>query len=379
MATDCAFDSGRRRLLAAMGLALAWPHCALAEPKAASRSVLVSGYYRKHGNTLDNQLKWQAPLDGRVSSIDLSFRGHGLYAHPTRPATVVLVARRPGTQLIMVDLARGDIVRQVSSAAKRHFYGHAVFSNDGSLLYTTENDFTNARGVIGVRDSETLEVVAEFPSGGVGPHDVRLLSDGRTLVVANGGIRTHPEQPRRKLNIPDMRPNLAYVDRIDGELLERHLPPDHQLSVRHLSVADDDQVIAVQQYEGKRNKLVPLVLFHRRGAALRVPRSDDRTLRRMNWYTASAAIDHASRTAMVTCPRGNLVTLWDTERDHLIRSLDIRKPYGVALAPDRRNYAVSCADGALYEVALDGGRIDRLQAADGGAWDNHLIWIDRSV
>ena len=40
-----------------------------------------------------------------------------------------------------------------TSKPYRHFFGHGVFSADGKLLYTTENDYQNARGMIGVRDA----------------------------------------------------------------------------------------------------------------------------------------------------------------------------------------------------------------------------------
>lgn len=37
--------------------------------------------------------------------------------------------------------------------------------------------------------------VGEFPSHGIGPHEMTVLRDGRTLVVANGGYVPHPDVP----------------------------------------------------------------------------------------------------------------------------------------------------------------------------------------
>jgi len=39
-----------------------------------------------------------------------------------------------------------------TSKPYRHFFGHGVFSADGKLLYTTDNDYQNARGMIGATD-----------------------------------------------------------------------------------------------------------------------------------------------------------------------------------------------------------------------------------
>jgi hypothetical protein len=58
--------------------------------------------------------------------------------------------------------------------------------------------------VIGVRDASAgYRHIGELPSHGIGPHDLALLSDERTLVVANGGIRTHPDRRREELNLAD--------------------------------------------------------------------------------------------------------------------------------------------------------------------------------
>ena len=58
--------------------------------------------------------------------------------------------------------------------------------------------------------------IGAFPTGGIGPHEMQLMPDGTTLVVANGGIETDPTD-RSKLNIDSMRPNLAYLS-LDGGL-----------------------------------------------------------------------------------------------------------------------------------------------------------------
>ena len=80
----------------------------------------------------------------------------------------------------------------------------------------------------------------------------RLLSDGETLVVANGGLATHPDLNRAKRNLPTMAPSLCTIDRRDGALLQelRLDPALHQLSIRHLAVGPADTVALAMQYEG---------------------------------------------------------------------------------------------------------------------------------
>ena len=38
------------------------------------------------------------------------------------------------------------------------------------------------------------------------------MSDGRTIAVANGGIATHPDFDRVKLNLATMEPSLVRLD-----------------------------------------------------------------------------------------------------------------------------------------------------------------------
>jgi hypothetical protein len=103
--------------------------------------------------------------------------------------------------------------------------------------------------------------IGEFSAYGVEPHDIALLADGRTMVIANGGIRTHPDKGTEELNLPDMRPPLVYVDVATGDLLEEHVlaPELHQLSIRHLAIASGDTVVFGCQYRGPEQDAPPLV------------------------------------------------------------------------------------------------------------------------
>lgn len=82
----------------------------------------------------------------------LPARGHAAAAHPTLPQAVAF-ARRPGLFALVMDCRDGRLIRRLNAPDGRHFYGHGVFSPDGAFLYTTENDYAQARGMIGVWDA----------------------------------------------------------------------------------------------------------------------------------------------------------------------------------------------------------------------------------
>ena len=194
--------------------------------------------------------------------IGLPQRGHDPAVAPNLEVAVV-PARRPGKWAAVVDLREGRLLDWLRASPGRHFYGHGVYSPDGERLYTTENDFERGRGMVVCRSVRTLEVLGEFESGGTGPHELKWAGPN-TLAVANGGIRTHPSQPRRKLNIDHMRPNLVLLDVATGGLVVRAAPRDHQASVRHMDLAANGDIALALQYEGTPTDDIPLLYLFRR-------------------------------------------------------------------------------------------------------------------
>jgi hypothetical protein len=130
----------------------------------------------------------------------------------------------------------------------RYLSGHAVLSQDGRCVYTTESDGETGQGVIAQRDVRSLETVREFPSAGIGPHALLWDAHGN-LLIANGGILTLPETGRRKRNLSQMAPNLVRMDTGSAAVLGQYALPDPFLSLRHLALAPDGTVAVALQAE----------------------------------------------------------------------------------------------------------------------------------
>src|SRR5262245_7412547 len=159
--------------------------------------------------------------DGEIAfDLDLAARGHGL-AVRANTNQALCFARRAGKFAMVVDTDAGEAVTEIDSVAKRHFSGHGVFAQGGDLLLTTENDEDKHQGVIGVYDAKAgYKRIGEVPTLGIGPHDLALMPDGETLIVANGGIdKRHDDTGGRELE--DVRSDLAYLDWQSERLLER--------------------------------------------------------------------------------------------------------------------------------------------------------------
>ena len=315
-------------------------------------------------------------MTGRpLFSIEVETRCHGIVLDPSRPHRAIVIARRPGVLAYDVDLASGTIARRLRSADDRHFYGHGVFSRDGSLLFTSENDIPRSEGVVTVRDGRDLRVVGELRTRGIGPHEILLLPDGHTLVVANGGLVSDLADGtrRRDLNIPSMDPSLVHLDVRDGRLLAQARPDDHFASVRHLAAAADGTVAVAMQYEGPETTPYPVIGFHRGGDRIVAGEAPRDVLVRMTRYSASVCVA-PNGVAAATCPRGDLVVLFDVASGRLVGTHEIRDAGGVAVAPGGRAFVVTTGLGEVH--FLDTERLERLREAarrPDVRWDNHAV------
>ena len=319
-----------------------------------------------------------AGLDRNGAAIfvrPLPNRGHGVTVHP-RGDEAVAFARRPGRFALVLDTADGRTRHRLSSADGRHFYGHGAYSRDGAFLFATENDYEAGDGVLGVYDAaRNYERLGEMRSHGIGPHDVRLMPHGKTLAVANGGIRTHPDQGRAKLNIATMAPSLAYVDTESGRLLDRVELPSrlHKLSIRHLDVNAVGSVAFAMQYEGDRRKRIPLVGLHDSDGTVRLLRADAQRERRMRHYVGSVAFDASGKVVAATSPRGHVATFWDVTSGRLLAQVKAVDASGLAATSRDGHFIIAGGNGLIQEVDAQTGTAMPLSTQNSGLrWDNHI-------
>ena len=355
--------TSRRGFLVGMlatGLAPAATWADAGAPDYLSAGQGADGTHALYGLGRDGSIRFRQPIPGR---------GHAAAAHPHR-AQAVGFARRPGTFAFVLDCVTGRTVAELSAPPGRHFYGHGVFSRDGSLLYTPENDYDNAVGVIGVWDVPAgYRRLGEFASQGVGPHDIRLMPDGETLVIANGGIETHPDSGRAKLNIPVMQPNLAYLGLEGGlrELVELS-PALHMNSIRHLDLRTDGLVGFAMQWQGGQGDLPPVLGTHRRGGAARLIGGAGEIAGQMNGYGGSVAFSGDGSLLAVSSPRGGRVQAFDAETGALVHGLAMEDVCGLGAAPG--GFLLSSGTGQLARMGAEGATpITRAEVR----WDNHLV------
>jgi uncharacterized protein len=353
-------------------------HRALAGP---ARSLFASACRDPRGRLV--AIVFDAETGELIRSIELPERGHGIAVRPHNgegggPRELVTFARRPGNFAVVLDLAGAREPLWLTTRPDRHFFGHGLYAADGRLLYTTESDFESGNGVIGVRDAgDGYRQIGELPSGGVEPHELAMLSDRRTLVVANGGIFTHPDEPRLE-NTSTMQPNLAYIDSVTGDVLEQHeLPAElHKLSIRHLGVGVDDVVLFGCQWRGPPWQIQSNVGRHRRGRTLELLAFADQLDNRIRNYVGSVAIARGGETAVISAPNGGLAVLIELASGACLATHALQDVFGAA--QHRNGFLLTAGTGEMASVSgdrwSDGGA--HLRSSLASAWDNHLVAVD---
>lgn len=339
----------RRQFIGAAALASAGGAFWLSRnwPATAQEGVLLSGFEDLPGNQYVGGLTLP---DGRVFGHKVSARVHGNAVDPLRPTRVLFFARRPGTEVFELDLATMQVRTAFSTAPGRHLAGHGLFSADGAVLFTSEHEYDTPRGVLGIRDAHDFRLLGEIDTRGIDPHEFAWLPDGKTLVVANGGILTHPRTFRQKLNIPTMDPSLVLIDVASGRCLEQHRLPDHLLSIRHLAVMHDGNVAVGLQYEGEPLAAPSVAALYRPSDGLRLLSAPESAKNQLHGYVASIAASEPLGLIAAACPQGAGVARWTTATGEFVDFVASAEVYGVAAGRDGELLA-SQRDGTAFSMA----------------------------
>lgn len=311
----------------------------------------------------DQAILWQTNLPTRLH--DMIIGNH-----------IIAMGRRPSEQFWVLDKA-GVIIKEVISAPNRHFYGHGCLSVDGKWLYVCENNTDTLTGCIGIYDTTTYHKVGEFDGCGIGPHEIVCHPDGVHLIIAGGGIQTE-KASRLELNLDTMTPALYYMNRHTGQVVAHLCPTDPLMSIRHLAVCSDGLVVIGIQYQGDKDKRVPLILTHTLGDDSLTPILLD-DIYRLGQYVASVAVNSPYNLACIASPIGGHSIVIDLKLRQETYSLALADCAGVCAIHlhSAKRFLVSDGTGRLTTLSVDSdGDWSSQSVSHTMAFDNHLRVIN---
>lgn len=311
-------------------------------------------------------------LNGNIKfNIRLSFRGHS-FAYNKFNNHLIVFGRRPSFLTSVVNLNNGNKILDINSIKNRHFYGHGCFSHCYNYLITTENDFKNHNGIISIRDvNNNYKLIKEFNSYGKGPHEILLLNNKNIIVVANGGIKTHPKTARKKLNIHNMESNISFIDFDNGKLLEQYKLKDQYQSIRHITVSKNNDVYFSTQYQSKINdskKIVGVV----RSNKIELFDIENKFLEKFKNYSGSVKFDEVNNLLVVSHPRGNRLSFWDAKKKVFIKTIKFSDVCGIAVNQNKIFVSNGYGDLRKYYFYQKNFFTEYFQRKINLKWDNHM-------
>lgn len=363
----------RRSFLALSGVAFSAPTWATLTQQEAGNELFASAYSlnkEEHLFGIFNQegdILWSTPLLARA---------HAPVVHPNQ-SIVGIVARRPGFFMDFFDVSTHQRIIRIEPKADHHFYGHALFSQDGKHLITQENHYPSGQGKIFIRHWPSGEVIQSYNSNGIGPHESVLLSDD-ILVIANGGLKTHPDEDRAILNLDTMQPNVTYLSLKDGRILNQAENTEdlHQLSIRHLDVNQHGTVALGFQYQGDIRDQVPLVAISNINKPeleyLPIP---EEVRIRFKQYCGSVCFDRSGEILAISTPRGGLVAYWHVDSKTFLGVENCRDVCGLVATDRFHEFVLTSGIGTLLTSNPVQNTNKVFKNYSNIHWDNHLRQI----
>lgn len=267
---------------------------------------------------------------GKRASIPLSFFAHGYALDPKNPRRAMIFEKR-GPGAAEVDLRAGAYVRPLETIAGRAFYGHGVFSSDGSVLFVAENHLPTKKGLVSIWDGRTLASLGEFPTYGENPHDCILTDGGKTLVITNGGG-----------NFPDGdAPCVTIIDVASRKLLDRRTFTNPRINAGHVELSKrGDMAVVSAPLDGLPNAGLGAISLGSRSAGLVTMTQPEEVVSGMVGETLSISIHESSRIVAATSPLGDQLSFWTFDGRKHVNSLRVDNPRGVTQTLDREYFVV---------------------------------------
>ena len=284
---------------------------------------------------------------------------------------ILFFDRRPGEYIYVVDGASANIRKTIVSPNDRRFYGHGCFSVDEKKLYVPANNLETLDGVVLVYDVvNDYSLIGEFSSGGIGPHEIVRHPLKDILYICNGGLKTHPDSGREILNLETMSSNLTVISLEAPQLQETFLIQSSKLSLRHIDInSNGDAVIGVQDKDFFPDENKSLVAFYSaNNKTLEVEEVSGMVFTEVSGYVASVAVDSNSHYAVSTCPKGDIVILWNFKEKRIIEIYDFKEASGACFDSERNEFIVTSGQGHVIKIKNE--KVEEFQKFP-FQWDNH--------
>ena len=374
----------RRTVLKSLGALATAPllsSCEFAQPTPPSEYWLSAAGNGKKDNPYS--LAWCTAKGSNSTpnsneQLPSGFRGHGLTKNPILSNQAVMFSRRLGNQALVMDMHTQKVAHTFTSPEHLFMEGHGCFSHDGDFLFCSETNKYTKQGIITVRETQSFNIINEFSSASVGPHEILTLPNENTLVVANGGLIK--DKTGALINGTSMNSNVSILNPKTGKITASFKSHHEKASLRHMDVSSDG-IIAVaaqvqREYVGHQDSISLTSLIKPSGQVIRL-KAPEQLLKKLNDYVGSVRINSKFRTAAFTSPRGDLVLFWNIDSGLFLGQHFFHNVCGLTLTSDEEYFVLSNSAGKIRQIhgrSLIENR-DLRQSFPEIQWDNHMLTV----
>lgn len=187
----------------------------------------------------------------KVTKIDTPNYLHSLLSVPGSSQLFIGLPKK-GTKMALVDLSTEGSKVVGHASENSIFYGHGSFA-EGGLLITTEHNQKSNLGAVVLRDPKKFTPTKVLSSFGGYPHECKMDSDGRTLIVMNSGYFGLGFRGEREKGFTE-KANLSWIDLTSGKL-KKQIVVDQPATVGHFHF--DQQGWMVSSGFNERDPKIP--------------------------------------------------------------------------------------------------------------------------
>lgn len=174
----------------------------------------------------------------RVGRADVPFFGHHYFSHPVEPH-IVATCEKWGRRAGAFDIKTKKVVKLFHPPRAARFFGHGFFLPDGKRIAFTANTNDDLQGLLLIYDWEVSELIAEYSTHGVFPHECVLAENGKSVIIAN----------TRHDATSDVPGEIVELDLKNGQKLNAHnLAP---FNAAHLHKVANKQYLFGSQYNDR--------------------------------------------------------------------------------------------------------------------------------
>ena len=279
-----------------------------------------------------------------TKQIPLNFLPHGIALDPHNHNRL-FAYEKIGPGACVVNLEDLSLEQYIPPAKDCYFYGHGMPNKDGSLTFQTETNIYTKKGVIPIRDTQTLQLVGQFPTFGEKPHDCHLIENGKVMAITNAGG-----------SIDDImeQPSVTFVDIETRKLLEKIELDNHAFNTGHLAYQNGDLVVVSAPREGLDEMSLGAVSIRKKNHKLVTMKDPESITAKIYGEALSVTIEPAKRIAAVTHPSGNLVTFWSIDANALLNAVSLPHARGVVLNTNGKSFIITYGkEASLIEIDVD--------------------------